>query len=259
MMRRFVVIGLLLLLAGTAFSQADSVDGILKAMMAGRADIQALRGSFIMVNTSPPDEPIESTGEILFVQPRRIVFRITDPMEDGLDSVILVDDEKLFEYDPVLEQLQVYERRSDIQMEALFAAFDNDLDQLNQAYEVTQFDPGDQAERAVAGLVLRPKVIEEGARPLFERMRLYLREGDYLPVRIQIVNEPGSETTLDFKTLEVNPIVAPEETQIRLPAGTKIIENETDFRTTEDTTYVPAPIVVAPSEEPDPTLFEAEP
>ena len=170
------MLSIALLIAGCA-ALPESVDAFLDELARQRQDVVSLEASFVMENRTP-DESLQSVGRLLFVRPRRIVFRILNP--DTMDPVheILIDHSRVFEHDHELEQIQIYDRGKDPDMEALFAAFESDPTELRQAYQLDLFDPGDESDRAAYGhSPLR------GAAKLVLRLRPTLidHEGDHVP------------------------------------------------------------------------------
>jgi hypothetical protein len=123
-------------------------------------------------------------------------------------------------------------------MEALFLGFASDTSKLRKAYSIEFFEPAG-AEGVAKGLELRPKprpeqpatpdreaVADEEQSHFFERARLFLREADYLPVRIRTDVDHESQVDLRIVDLKLNATDEPSILQVELPEGTKIIRNE---------------------------------
>lgn len=195
---------------------------LLDAIAKRRAPVSSLKARFIMDNTTPAERR-RTEGELLYVAPRRLVFRLFDP-EGALTTAYVFDDETVYEYDVELEQMQRSTEIAPADIEALFAAFESDPDEVRALYETSLFDPGDMSARAAHGLLLRPKPREDG-QPLFERVRIYLTGDSLLPVKLHVVNSAESEVMIVFGPFEVNGAVAAEETQLALPEGTMVIED----------------------------------
>lgn len=231
-----------------------SVEAFLDQLANKRQDIAVMKARFAMENVTP-DETRQSIGELLYVKPRRLVFHIFGAGK--LDLALLLDGQQIYEYDPELEQLQIYHWEDNTDMDALFAAFESDPKALRTAYDIELFEPQDQNRDTIQGVVLRPKGTPEEKGRLFEQVRLFLGKEDYLPVGVHIVNDPESEVFLEFNQIEINHPVRPEETQIAVPPGTKVIENEDRVRTIRrNVHYFPEPLVpnlpAAPPESPSP-------
>jgi outer membrane lipoprotein-sorting protein len=237
--------------APSTLAQAEippSAEAFFDEMARRRQNISALRARFIMYNQTPDFED-EGVGRLLYVRPRRIIFRIVDPNEpDVVQEAYLIEQDRLYEYLRELEQLQIARLAGSGDMEALFAAFEDDPEQLRAHYDVAVFPPGDEARRAAFGVLLTPKPADDGTAPIFERIRLYLRDEDYLPTKVQIVNGPESTTTLVFDDFEVNPELERGETQIALPKGATVVDEEEHVRMVEKRIeYIPGPKVAQPS------------
>ena len=232
---------LLMLMTAFLSPMTTDVDEFLEDLAEARKGLHVLEAPFTMTNLTP-EERMTTEGELVYAKPRRIVFRLYDEFTEEIDMVMLIDHARLFEYDAALAQLQTYHRRDATDMQALFAAFESDPADLRDAYEIELFEPGDEAHRAAIGVLLRPRETDEGT--LFERVRLYLREGDLLPTRIHIINDPTSEVFLDFHHYVVNREIDPRITQIEIPPGTRVIEDDQRVYTVkDDTEWMPEPIV----------------
>jgi outer membrane lipoprotein-sorting protein len=196
-------------------------EALLDAIAERRGPVASLKARFIMDNTTPAEKR-RTEGELLYVAPRRLVFRLFD-RDGALTTAYLFDDETIYEYDVELEQMQRTSEVASADIEALFAAFESDPDQVGALYETSLFDPGDTSARAAHGLLLRPKPREDG-QPLFERVRIYLTGDSLLPVKLHVINSAESEVMIVFGPFDVNGPVTPEETQLALPEGTMVIE-----------------------------------
>ncbi len=243
---------LALVAATTAQPNAD-VNAFLQELASKRAGIHALQAPFVQEVTTRAggvEDTLTDSGNLLYTEPRRLVFRI-DQKEGKPGMVMLVDHTRLFQYEPENEQVSIYNRAADLQMDVLFSAFESEFSDLEKAYDIELFEPGAENPRAAKGLLLRPKTTEGGERPLFERVRVYLRAEDYLPVKIHIINDAESEVVLTFENFSINKPVDAKQTQIAVPKGTKVVEDETNFRTVEqDIEYLPtAKVLEAPAAE----------
>lgn len=230
------MVGLVLTWMCCAAATVDPVDGFLAELAKKRETLVTIEARFTHESRTLDDTHM-SSGAVVYVKPRRIVFRWEEP-----DKVVyLADGPRLYEYDAGLEQLKVYDMKDDPETEALFIGFEQDPARLRKAYTLALIDPKD-APGAVKGLEMRPKPQDilqqnpedqahENSRRLFEYARVYFREGDYLPCRIEIINDPESKVTVSFSEFKVNQPLDAAKTQVALPEGTKIIENEDIFRT----------------------------
>lgn len=232
----------------TAAPELD-LEAFFKVFDERRAGVHALSADFVQENVTP-DETSEATGAILYARPRRIIFRY-----DSEESpyALLLDGLRVYEYEADLGELKVVDLEDDPQMEALFLGFETDVERLREAYDISTFDPADEPGAAF-GLVLRPRMneedaAEEGAEPLFERVRLWLRDKDYLPIKIQIVNDRETQSVMRIENLEVNPALTPEMTQLEIAPDTKIIENEEFVETVgAEGAHVPEALLPPPAD-----------
>ena len=186
-----------------------------------RDGMRVVEARFVQKNITP-DEVSSSAGTIVYVRPRRIVFRYEDP-----EIVHLVDGLRMYEYDAELKQVIIYDLEDDPQTEALFLSFDDDTKRLREAYAVSFFEPGKEGAK---GLLLVPKP-KNNEIPFFERARLHLRAKDYLPYLVEIVNDEESRVIIKVEDLKVNGDLEPRKVQIAVPEGTKVIENDVPIET----------------------------
>lgn len=199
-------------------AEPPSIDEFFAEFAKHRDRIAVLEARFVQRSITR-DEAFTSEGTLVYARPKRIVFRYSDPEE-----TYLVDTLRWYEYVAELKQLRIFQLEERPEAEALFLGFDTDSKRLQEAYHVELIEPGAEDIGAKV-LVLRPKAAEaDGA--YFERVTLYLREEDYLPYRVEIVNDAESQVIHEFRDFRVNPPLDPSQTQIALPEGTKIIEDD---------------------------------
>lgn len=231
----------------------DSPEAFLKELSLKRAAIGVLSAQMRLENATP-EQKTQSRGTVLYVRPDRLVFRIFEEDKEETKQVFVVDGNRVYEYDASIEQLQIYDLGKSGEMQAIFSAFQSDLTELEKYYDMELFEPGDAADRAVQGIMLVPKSLVENRSPLFERVRVYLRGGDYLPTLIHVVNDADSEAIMYFDDLKIDPSLPNHADQIALPRGTKIIENDEKVRTVRaEVEYVPETLLKTSTDNhPDP-------
>lgn len=217
----------MVLLLAVATAETNEVDAFFEEFAAHRDAIRVVRARVHHENVTP-DGVFEAEGTLLYAAPRRIVFRYDDPTVTDL----LIDQLRLYRFDKDLEQLLIDQLEDDPATEALYLGFDSDLRRLRKAFEVNLFIP-EAREGAVQGILLRPKDPEDddevAPAAVFEEVYLYLREDDYLPTRVIVVNDAHSHVEMRFSDYEVNSPIEPAETQFFLPEGTVIVENQEFF------------------------------
>lgn len=202
----------------SAAEEASGADDFFKAFTRSRDGIVALKAPFSQTVTTP-DETIEVRGELVYVRPRRVIYRMYDP-----ERITLVDDTFGYEYDAEIQQVTMFDLGNNPQAEILFMGFVDTLDTLREAYDLEVFSVPDEP-RGSKGLEIRPKPGTE-AESYFLRVRLYLRDQDYLPWRIVIRNDENTETRIEIGDINTDYRPEPSDTQIFLPAGTRMIEND---------------------------------
>ena len=199
-------------------AQPDSIDSFYKEFAQRRADISTLRANYTE-RTVTPEETFESEGMLVYAKPRRIVRRMAPPES----TTLIVDDRRVYQYEPEIKQLVVYRLDDDPRANLLFLGFDSDMDALREAYQVSLFSVEDQAS-GKKGILIEPKPGENDA--WFKEVNLYLDDKDFLPYRIRMVNEDDSQLIIEVRDLVKNPTLDPSETQALIAEGTKVIEDD---------------------------------
>jgi outer membrane lipoprotein-sorting protein len=203
-----------------AAGEAPSFDAFFQEFAKKRDGIHVLEARFTQETVSP-EETIESGGSIVYVKPKRIIFRYEKPKEG---PTYLIQDGKAYEFEADIKQLQIYDLENNPQTEVFFLGFDQNTDSLRENYDVSVFDSDDKAKGA-EGILIRPKKKGEDTGR-FSEVRLFLRDEDYLPYRIQIVNDDDTKVNIAVSEFIVNGKLDLAKTCIALPEGTKIIEDD---------------------------------
>jgi len=199
-------------------AQPDSVDSFYKEFAQRRADISTLRANYTE-RTVTPEETFESEGVLIYAKPRRIVRRMAPPE----NTTLIVDDRRVYQYEPEIKQLVVYRLDDDPRANLLFLGFDSDMDALREAYQVSVFSVEDQAS-GKKGILIQPKPGDTEA--WFKEVNLYLDDKDLLPYRIRMVNDDDSQVIIEVRDLKKNPALDLSETQAMIAEGTKVIEDD---------------------------------
>lgn len=203
-----------------AAGESPSFDTFFKEFAQKRDGIHVLQAQFTQ-QTISPEETIEAGGSLVYAKPKRIVFRYDKP-KDG--PTYLIQDGKAYEFEPDIKQLQIYGLQDNPQTEVFFLGFDANTASLRENYDVEIFDTAEKPKGS-NGIVIRPKK-QETETGRFREVRLFLRDEDYLPYRIHIENDDESRVDIAVSDIVVNGNLALDKTQITLPEGTKIIEDD---------------------------------
>ena len=207
---------LALILALAPFGQTDTLfEKFFDGFAENRDAIQTLQTRFTQESITP-DETLVSTGTIVYTNPKRLVFRYDDPA-----LVYIIEGDRFYDYDPEIEQLQVFKIEDRPEAEAFFLGLSKDTDRLQEAYTIQLLPPVDP-KRGGASLLLLPRQ-KEGEEPLFERIILQLDPEHFLPSQIHIVSDEESEVLYALEAFTINEPLAIEITHILLPEGTDII------------------------------------
>ena len=195
----------------------ESLEAFFSAFAESRNAIERLDARFVQT-TITPDESIMSEGSITYARPKRLIFRYDDP-----PIVYMIDALNAYEFDPELEQVQIFQLEDRPESEAYYLGFENNADQLQDAYTV-RILPAEDSDSDARALEITPKENDEEA--FFEKVTLQLRDDDYLPIAIRIDNDAESHVQFTVTDFRVNEPADTETTHINLPEGTVIVQND---------------------------------
>jgi len=156
-------------------------------------------------------------GQLLFGEPRRIIFRY-----QGDEPTMMIDDRRVYEFDPLEEQLQIFDIEDSLETSLFFLGFDSDPKALKESYDVNLFAV--KSDLGQRGIEIRPYKEDINAVS-FVSVSIYLRDSDYLPYRIEIEIDDDTRMVTEISNHQVNGPVDPALTRLRIPAGTRVIEN----------------------------------
>ncbi|GMW03210.1 MAG: hypothetical protein AMXMBFR84_43450 [Candidatus Hydrogenedentota bacterium] len=212
------ILGLVL---AAALVTAGEVNTFFDDFAKKREGVKAVYARFTQENTTP-DEILVSEGELIYTEPRRILFRYFDP-----EVTYLVDGDRIYEYDADLEQLQIYDVQDQPAIEAMFLGLDKDTSRLREAFDVELYKPLEN-ECGTQGLMLVPKPAPEDdeSAPLFDKARINLQDPQWLPCYVRVDNDEESYFEIKLSDFKYNNDVDLKRAFITLPEGTRIIENE---------------------------------
>lgn len=211
-----VVLGVAAAVGAAAQAEDARLQEFLKEFTQKREAIGALTADFAQENIIDgevwSDDP--ALGTVTYAKPKRILFTYQDT-----GASFLIDNLRIYDYDPGNEQLRIVQLEDRPEVEALFLGFSEDFAEVQQAYNLTFFDTGD----AAVGLELTPKATD-GEEQGFERARLWLRPDDYLPTRVEVTLNEDSINTYYLSEYEIHDTLPRERVQIAVPAGTVVVE-----------------------------------
>lgn len=199
----FTALAVLSLLAGTAFAGArDSLDAFSKGL-------QGLDGRFEQKLYDLDGRLKEtSTGRVALSAPRLFRWEYATPYE----QLIVADGEKVWVFDPDLDQVTVRPQGPEEQNSPLAALVDPA--KLERDFRVRE---GEEAE-GLSWLLLSPRDPEQAS---FSSARLGF-EGQAL-VRMEVVDTLGQRTEVEFSGWKRNPAFAADTFRFVPPAGVDVV------------------------------------
>ncbi len=202
----------------------DNFDTFFKAFKEKRDGIGSLQAEFVQ-KTILPQEEIITEGTLHYSKPRRILFSTKDP-----ERATLVDNRRGYEYDSEIKQMTVFDIEDNPRANIFFLGFDDDAEALKTAYELALFETGDPKGHRGIKIKPRPGSDEE---VYFLEASLYLRDEDYLPYRIHIVNDQESQLYIDVSEISPQPYQDLNSARFFVPEGVKVVENDRVVATIE--------------------------
>lgn len=210
----------------------EGFDSFFKAFKEKRDGVGSLQATFVQ-KTILPQEIITTEGALYYSKPRRILFSTKDP-----ERATLVDGRRGYEYDAEIKQMTVFDIEDNPRANIFFLGFDDDTEALKTAYELTLFETDDP--RGKHGIKIKPRPDSE-EEVYFLEAELYLRDEDYLPYRIHIVNDTESQLYIDVSDMVKKPEQDLESVRFFVPEGVKVVENDDVVETVAaGGRYVPA-------------------
>jgi len=198
-------------------AQVDSSEGF-QTFLDQRNAVDTLTARFHQ-ETISPGELIESDGSLVYVNPKRILFRYDDP-----PISYMIDAKRNYEFDEEMEQLLVYDLEGGPEAEAFFLGFENNKTKVLEAYNIS-FEPSEDPTLYAPTVVLTPKT-EDPEEMLFERVYMKMNLKNSMPSQIIIINDEENKVVFNIDQFQINKPIAPDVGQLSIPEGTEIIIND---------------------------------
>ena len=196
-----------LVLAGAApVAQADSLQQLREFL----THTASARGDFSQSASKGPGSrgSQASGGTFEFARPGRFRWIYTSPYQ----QTIVSDGQKLFVYDPDLNQVTVKKLRGAIPSSPASILFgSNDFEH--------DFQVKSDGERDGIEWVLATPRSQDSS---FERIRIGFRDG--LPAAMDLTDSFGQTTTLRFSAIQRNPKIDPAQFRFEPPKGADVLE-----------------------------------
>lgn len=181
-----------------------------------REKIHVLVAQFTQ-KTIYPDEIYTSLGKLIYIKPYQIIFHNEEPKK-----TVFISKEKIYEYEPEIKQLAIYDVDEEVHTDLFFLGFAEDIESVQKNYRITLIVVKDK--RGKHGISIKP--LEESEDNPFEELILYLRDKDFLPYRIRIVTDKEVQSVVDFEQIDINKKIQLSDVQITIPPTTSIVEND---------------------------------
>ena len=203
---RNTVINLLLIASLNAQASGTSVD--LQQLRDLLQPITSLSAQFEQQVTDANGFPVQnSSGLFQVAQPNNMRWIVSYPMPQQMIS----DGTTLWLYDPDLDQVIV--QPFDAKLQSTPAVlFSGELDELGRAYEINQSTPGVFDLAPVR------------ADSLFQALQISFTDG--VPQSIVLTDGLGQTTYINFKEVDVNPVLASGLFKFDIPPNVDVTRND---------------------------------
>lgn len=203
---RNTVINLFLIASLNAQASGTSVD--LQQLRDLLQPITSLSAQFEQQVTDANGFPVQnSSGLFQVAQPNNMRWIVTYPMPQQMIS----DGTTLWLYDPDLDQVIV--QPFDAKLQSTPAVlFSGELDELDRAYQIKQSTPGVFDLAPVR------------ADSLFQALQISFSDG--VPQSIVLTDGLGQTTYINFKEVDINPVLASGLFKFDIPPNVDVIRND---------------------------------
>ncbi len=210
----------------------EDIESFFQSFREKRDQVGALQADFVQ-RTFLPDEVLTTEGVLYYSRPRRIMFATEEP-----ERVILVDGRRGYEYDAEIRQITIFDIEDHPRANIFFLGFDDDTEALREAYDVQLMITHDARGRY--GIKIEPRHDTDDA-VYFMEVNLFLRDEDFLPYRIHIVNDEESQVYIDIEDIVPSETPDLDKARVFVPPNVKVIENDAVVDTvTGEGRYFPA-------------------
>jgi len=189
-------------------AQADAVND-LNEMLSG---METLQGEFEQVVRDAEGEVIEtSSGTFALKRPGLFRWEVEEPFP----QLIVSDQEKLWIYDPDLEQVQVSPFDERLQRTPALL-LSGDPAAIRDNFVVEKISAEGQGQRF--------NLVPKGEENMFERMELVF--DDQVVSHLTIYDSLGEETAIEFLNLTANRAIADSTFQFEPPPGVDVLVDD---------------------------------
>jgi len=193
-----------------------AVREVLDAFDRVQAGIRTLSAVFVESTTSQLlKEPILSRGRFYLTKPSSVLWEYTEPEE----MRFVVANDEYVGYFPQRKKAE----RSDIRRfsDRIFRIFGlgQTSAELSKFYDIRLEDPGPDM-KGTKLLVLEPK--KRRVRKHVERVRFWVADATYLPVRFELQGRDGYARVIQFRDVRVNPDIAASVYVVDIPRGVTV-------------------------------------
>jgi len=213
------IAAILLLAAASAAGQDSPADAAAKAALRKLAarfkEARTLTARVTQNRRSELlDKPLVSTGMMYYRrEPARLVFRLTEPRK----AEVHMDRTSYQVYRPDEKRLERTDFENDEVTGKILMVFEPKPDDLGKTFTIH----GGESKDGVIEVRLEPS--DEKVRRRLKRVALTIAEADGALKRLSYFDGEGDEVTLDLSDVAINPDLAADVFELRIPEGTRVL------------------------------------
>jgi outer membrane lipoprotein-sorting protein len=160
------------------------------------------------------DKPLVSSGMMYYRRdPARLVFRLTEPRK----AEVHMDRTSYQVYRPEEKRLERTDFENDEVTGKILMVFEPRPDDLGKTFAIR----GGGSKDGLIDVRLEPS--DEKVRRRLKRVSLTIAEADGALKRLSYFDGEGDEVTLDLSDVAVNPDLAADVFELRIPEGTRVL------------------------------------
>ena len=173
--------------------------------------VQGLKAHLLQEKYTAGDSaPVVMEGIIWIKRPDKLRMDIFPPHE----SITVLEGQQLLIYFPEERVAQRVDLSKDPALARWLQFLQDPLEEVSKRGEIE----GTKEGKVIVGL--NPS----GQFDQFRRIRLWIDEGLWLPVRIEVVEKSGDVTITSYSSIEVNPAFSEDVFQLELPSDVEVVE-----------------------------------
>lgn len=203
-------------------TERKTLDEVLLAIEKADGEFKTMKANIAITRTIPLLDSTEvSRGKVYYKKPDRLHLKFNHPR----DEVNIIDGKHLWIYHPKAKQVEKYAvnkgERTSQNIHFFGFGYGESVASAKKDYTISLTDTMEADKKRFYALDLTPK----SATSQYAKIRLWIEEGVWLPVKIEL-HESGGEVVnlIEFESITLNNRMSDKLFVFDLPKGVEIIE-----------------------------------